>query len=107
MQELDSTSGEFSFDFVEWVAYARDTDNVDFAGFIQSGTTRILSDADLAGYAAPFPSNEYITGVRIFPQLVANQVRQNTKVIGNFCTNWDKPLLGCAYAVLTGIHSGY
>ena len=50
-------------------------------------------DTYLAGYAAPFPSNEYIAGPRIFPQTVATQLRQNTQVMENFYTNWDKPLL--------------
>lgn len=91
VQTLDSESGDFSF--TKWVAYARHTDNFDFAGLFQKATTRTLSDADLKGYAAPFPSNKYIAGVRMFPTLVASQLRQNQKVMDNFYANWNKPLL--------------
>lgn len=74
------------FDFPQWVAYARLTDKFDFANVFQGGSTRTLSDADLAGYAAPYPSNEYIAGIRIFPQMVATQLRQNHLVMEIFST---------------------
>ena len=81
------------FDFIEWVAYARHTNNFDFDGVLQTATTRKLDDAALAGYSAPFPNNDYIAGVRRFPTLVASQLRQNQKVIDEFYAKWDKPLL--------------
>lgn len=81
------------FSFPRWVAYARHTDDFDFAGMLQRGTTRTLSKADLEGYAAPFPGNEYLAGVRIFPAIVASQLRQNQKVLDEFFSNWEKPLL--------------
>jgi haloalkane dehalogenase len=91
VQSLDSGSG--SFNFQQWVAYARHTDNFDFTGLFQNGTTRTLTDEELAGYSAPYPSNKYIAAVRIFPTLVASQLRQNQKVMNDFYANWDKPLL--------------
>ncbi|MFK8047826.1 MAG: haloalkane dehalogenase [Halioglobus sp.] len=91
VQELDSTSEAFSFS--QWVAYARHTENFDFEGLFQRGTTRTLSEQALAGYAAPFPSNKYIAGVRMFPSLVASQLRQNQEVMDKFYAKWDKPLL--------------
>jgi len=91
VQELDSSSEDFSFQ--KWVAYARHTRNFDFQGLFQRATTRTLSDEALGGYAAPFPSNEYIAAVRIFPTLVASQLRQNQKVMDDFYANWDKPLI--------------
>jgi haloalkane dehalogenase len=91
VQSLDTHSKEFSF--TKWVAYARHTDSFDFAGLFQRATTRTLSKDDLAGYAAPYPSNEYIAAVRIFPTLVASQLRQNQKVMDEFYAKWDKPLL--------------
>lgn len=103
VQELDSDSADFSF--TQWVAYARHTDKFDFAKLFQGATTRTLSDEDLAGYAAPFPSNKYIAGVRMFPTLVASQLRQNQKVMDNFYANWDKPLL-TAYGTEDGIMAG-
>jgi len=82
-----------SFSFTTWVAYARTTDNFDFAALFQRATTRELSDAELAGYAAPFPDEETMAGVRMFPSLVASQLRQNQTVMDNFYTKWDKPLI--------------
>ena len=81
------------FNFFEWVAYARHTNNFDFDGVLQTATTRTLGDAVLAAYSAPFPNNDYIAGVRRFPTLVASQMRQNQKVIDDFYAKWDKPLL--------------
>ncbi len=89
VQELDPNS----FSFAKWVAYARHTKQFDFAGLFQRATTRTLSDEELAGYAAPYPSNEYLAAVRIFPTLVASQLRQNQKVMDDFYAKWDKPLL--------------
>lgn len=89
VQELDPNS----FSFPKWVAYARHTNNFDFEGLFQRGTARFLSDEDLAGYAAPYPNNEYVAAVRIFPTLVASQLRQNQKVMDEFYSKWDKPLI--------------
>ena len=91
IQKLDTNDEEFNF--YKWVAYARHTDNFDFQGLFQTATTRTLSPEALAGYAAPFPNNEYIAGVRAFPGLVPSQLRQNQKVMDNFFANWEKPVL--------------
>jgi len=91
VQELDFDGEEFSFS--NWVAYARTSDKFDFSILFQSATTRELSDAELAGYAAPFPTEETMAGVRMFPTLVASQLRQNQAVIDDFYVNWDKPLI--------------
>ena len=91
VQKLDLEDDSFSF--TTWVAYARTTDNFDFAGLFQRATTRELSDAELAGYAAPFPNEESMAGVRMFPSLVASQLRQNQTVMDNFYAKWDKPLI--------------
>ena len=91
VQSLRNEAGEFSF--ARWVAYARHAENFDFAGLFQGATTRTLSDEDLQGYAAPFPDNTYMAGVRMFPSLVASQLRQNQKVMDEFFANWDKPLI--------------
>ena len=91
VQSLDADSGDFSF--TKWVAYARHTDNFDFQSLFQRSTTRTLSDEALAGYAAPYPDNKFMAGVRMFPTLVASQLRQNQKVMDEFYAQWDKPLL--------------
>ena len=91
VQKLD-TKGE-DFDFIQWVAYSRHTDNFDFGQLIQGGTNKELSEAELAAYAAPFPNNDYIAAVRTFPSLVASQLRENQAVMDDFYAKWDKPLL--------------
>jgi haloalkane dehalogenase len=91
VQELDADSE--SFNFTKWVAYARHSKTFDFTGLFQRATTRELSDQDLAGYSAPYPTNEYAAAVRIFPTLVASQLRQNQNVMDEFYAKWDKPFL--------------
>jgi haloalkane dehalogenase len=91
VQELDFDNEDFSF--TTWVAYARTSDTFDFSVLFQNGTTREMSDEELAGYAAPFPSEETMAGVRMFPTLVASQLRQNQAILDDFYANWDKPLI--------------
>jgi len=85
IQELDLEN----FSFAKWVAYARHAKRFDFAKLFQNATSRSLSDEVLAGYAAPFPSNDYTAGVRMFPTLVASQLRQNQSIMDEFYKHWD------------------
>jgi len=89
IQKLDPDN----FSFSKWVAYARHTERFDFEGLFQRATTRTLPQESLAGYSAPFPNNDYIAGVRMFPTLVASQLRQNQKVMDDFFSQWNKPLI--------------
>jgi len=83
--------GEFRF--TRWIAYAMHSENFDLPTLFQGATTRTLSDDELAGYAAPFPSEDYQAAIRVFPYLVPSQLRQNQKVMDEFYANWDKPFL--------------
>ena len=85
--------GDEDFSFVDWVAYARTTDDFDMAGLFQVATTRELSERELAGYAAPFAGEELLAGARIFPYLVPSQVRVNERVMREVYDNWTKPFL--------------
>ena len=80
------------FRFTRWIAFALHND-FDLAELVQGATTRTLSDAELAGYEAPFPSAEYRAATRIFPMMVPSQLRQNQKVMNQVFANWDKPFL--------------
>ena len=91
VQEMKTDDPDFSF--ATWVAYSKTSDNFDFAGLFQRSTTRDLSEAELAGYAAPFPNETTMAGVRMFPSLVVTQLRQNQKIMDDFYTKWDKPLI--------------
>ncbi len=89
VQALDPSG----YSFQEYVAYTIHAESIDYAAAFQRGTTRVLSDEDLNGYAAPFPTEEYAAGVRAFPTLVASHLRQNQRVIDEFYATWDKPFL--------------
>jgi len=91
VQEVNFADEELSF--MTWIAYSQTSDTFHFADLFQHTTTRELSTAEIAGYSAPFPSEEYMAGVRTFPGLVTSQLRQNQAIFENFYTKWDKPLL--------------
>lgn len=55
--------------FDSWKAYNRSQPDMDVAGLMQRGTS-VLSDAEAAAYAAPYPDQSYKAGVRRFPDLV-------------------------------------
>ena len=55
--------------FAAWRAFNRANPDLDVAGLMQRATP-VLSDAEAAAYAAPFPDQSYKGGVRRFPELV-------------------------------------
>ncbi len=55
--------------FEAWRAYNRSNPDLDIAGLMQRATP-ILSEAEAAAYAAPYPDVSYKGGVRRFPELV-------------------------------------
>ncbi len=55
--------------FAMWRAFNRSQPDLDVAALMQRATP-ILSDAEAAAYAAPFPDQSYKGGVRRFPELV-------------------------------------
>ncbi|MEM9668057.1 MAG: haloalkane dehalogenase [Pseudomonadota bacterium] len=91
VQALDVAGGEL--DFLDWVAYAKTTDDFDMEALFQSATYRELPPEALAGYAAPFADESHLAGARMFPYLVASQLRQNQRAMKKFWANWEKPFL--------------
>ncbi len=81
------------FRFTRWVAWARNAETFEFKGLFQGSTVSELTDAELEAYAAPFPDETYQAGPRIFPFLVASQLRQNQQAWDEVFAKWDKPLL--------------
>jgi len=55
--------------FMAWRDFMAKTPELDVAGLMKRATP-ILTDAEAAAYAAPFPDGRYQAGVRRFPQLV-------------------------------------
>lgn len=89
----DTVDDNGEFRFTRWIAFARYSDQFDLPGLFQNATTRNLSEAELAGYAAPFPDETYRAATRIFPYMVPSQLRQNQKVMDEVFAKWNKPLL--------------
>ena len=55
--------------FLAWRAYAKSQPDMNIAALMQRSTP-ILTDAEAAAYAAPFPEATYKAGVRRFPDMV-------------------------------------
>lgn len=55
--------------FEAWKAFSRSQPDMDIAALMKRATS-ILTDAEAAAYAAPFPDVTYKAGVRRFPELV-------------------------------------
>lgn len=89
----ESVLDDGEFRFTRWIAYAMHSDQFDIKSVFQGATTRTLSDAELAGYAAPFPDDSYRAATRIFPYMVPSQLRQNQKAMDDVFAKWDKPML--------------
>jgi haloalkane dehalogenase/tRNA(adenine34) deaminase len=55
--------------FLSWRDFNRSRHDLDIAGLMKRACPH-LSDAECAGYSAPFPSSAYKAGVRRFPELL-------------------------------------
>lgn len=89
----DEIADNGEFRFTRWIAWALHSENFDLPTLFQGATTRDLSAAELAGYAAPFPNEDYRAATRIFPYMVPSQLRQNQRVMDDVFAAWDKPFL--------------
>jgi len=76
-----------------WVAYSKQTDDFPVGQIIQAATMTELTEDVLAGYEAPFPSDEYKVAARIMPSLIPTQLRENHKAWKQVFSKWTKPLL--------------
>tara|TARA_B100000579_G_scaffold414453_1_gene408101 strand:- start:367 stop:1491 length:1125 start_codon:yes stop_codon:yes gene_type:complete len=77
--------------FTGWIRYSRYTDNIDVGGVMQ--TLGNVSDAERAGYEAPYPNATYKAGAQIFPYLIPSELRKNEKAYRDVLENWQKPFL--------------
>jgi haloalkane dehalogenase len=85
------------YSFMEWREFSKTSKSFDIGRVIDSATVQNLSKEVYAGYNAPFPSEEYKAGARIFPSLVPiteddpesiNNVKAWSKL-----KSWTKPFL--------------
>ncbi|WP_298899643.1 haloalkane dehalogenase [uncultured Psychroserpens sp.] len=83
--------------FLQWRAYSQHSSGFNIGKVIDMGTVQPLSERVYEGYNAPFPSEEYKAGARIFPTLVPIE-QDDPESIKNLkawekLKSWNKPFL--------------
>ena len=83
--------------FMQWRAFSQHSTGFNIGKVIDMGTVEPLSEKVLEAYNAPFPSEEYKAGARIFPALVPIEP-EDPESINNLKSweklkSWDKPFL--------------
>ncbi|MEC7815471.1 MAG: haloalkane dehalogenase [Pseudomonadota bacterium] len=82
-----------------WKAFASHSPWFPIARIIQLGTTRALSNAELAAYEAPFPTSEFKAGARAFPALVPttpdDPASAANREAWRVLEKWRKPFITC------------
>ena len=83
--------------FLRWREYSQHSPGFDIGKVIDMGTTQSLTENVLHGYNAPFPSEEYKAGARIFPMLVPTDPKDVQSVKNrkawDALKKWKKPFL--------------
>lgn len=83
--------------FMNWRAYSQHTETFDIGKIIEGGTALPLSPEVRAAYNAPFPSEEYKAGARVFPLLVPIEADDpealNNRKAWEVLQEWTKPFL--------------
>lgn len=83
--------------FLKWRAYSQYSPGFDIGKVINMGTVQELAEDVIAAYNAPFPSEDYKAGARIFPTLVP--IKQGdpeaikNREAWNRLMQWKKPFL--------------
>jgi haloalkane dehalogenase len=81
----------------DWLAFSQSVDVLPVAALVQAGSTRELSDAELAAYDAPYPDGSYQAGPKRFPALIPVQPDNpgvpQAKAAWAFLETWEKPFL--------------
>jgi haloalkane dehalogenase len=67
---LPTGDHEASQGFLRWLHYSQTVENFRAGGIVKGGSKTVLSEATIAAYNAPFPSDAYKEGARAFPILV-------------------------------------
>ncbi|WP_179346688.1 haloalkane dehalogenase [Winogradskyella ursingii] len=83
--------------FLQWRAYSQHSTGFNIGKVIDTGTIQSLSEKVFEAYNAPFPSEEYKAGARIFPTLVPID-QDDPESIKNLkawekLKSWNKPFL--------------
>jgi len=73
--------------FLAWRAFVAANPDMDVAG-LMARAAEILSPAECAAYAAPFPDARYKAGVRRFPQLVPDRLESEGAELSRRARKW-------------------
>lgn len=76
-----------------WVAYSQQADDFPVGQIIQAATMVELPTDVLAGYEAPFPTDDYKAAARVMPSLIPTQLRENHEAWKQVLSKWEKPFL--------------
>ena len=83
--------------FSRWREFSQKSPDFDIGKVIDMGTIEPLSEAVIAAYNAPFPSERYKAGARIFPTLVPIDAQdpesQKNRETWKKLMQWKKPFL--------------
>lgn len=83
--------------FKDWQNFAATSPKFDVATVLQRATTTELSSKELEAYNAPFPSDEYKAGARVFPALVPTSEKdaesKNNQKAWQVLSQWKKPFI--------------
>ncbi len=83
--------------FLKWREYSQHSPGFDIGKVVDMGTVQPLSEEVIAAYNAPFPTEEYKAGARIFPTLVPIEPDDPESVKNGHAwgklKQWNKPFL--------------
>lgn len=83
--------------FLKWRDFSQSSTSFDIGTVINSGTVKELPEEVIAGYNAPFPSEKYKAGARVFPTLVPIRIDQYESIQNTYAWDklkeWKKPFL--------------
>jgi haloalkane dehalogenase len=98
---LPTGEGKPSEAFLFWQEYSQTTPNFHVGGIVKGACRTDVPPEVVAGYDAPFPSDEYTAGARQFPLLVPTRpddpASEPNRAAWKVLEQWDKPFL-CAFS---------
>ena len=79
----------------DWLAFSQSQDELPVGALVQAGSTRELTDAEMAAYEAPFPDGSFQASPKRFPLLIPLQPDNpgvpRATATGAFLESWTKP----------------
>lgn len=83
--------------FMQWLEFSKSSPKFDIGKVVDKGTVFDLTEEEIAAYNAPYPSEEYKAGARIFPSLVPissdDPEAANNQAAWGKLVQWQKPFL--------------